>query len=190
MRVLNRRGMLAIAGTLAVASHAGKSPAAERHPEFTAAGGLPPAALTVLRQPSLAPDITFLQADGTERRLSEFRGHGMVLNFWATWCAPCVAEMPALAVLSAALAPHDIAVMPLSSDRGGAAVVRRFYDTQKIAALPILLDPKGEAGRKFAVRGIPVTLIIDKQGRLCARMEGAADWSSRAIAAQIRGLVG
>jgi len=98
--------------------------------------------------------------------------------------------MPALADLSRILAPHNIAVMPLSSDRGGAAVVRKFYDTQKIAGLPILLDPKGEAARAFNARGLPTTVIIDKKGQLRAKSDGAADWSGPEIAAQIRQIVG
>lgn len=181
MRLLTRRGMLAAAGTLASAPLARKS---------AAAGSLPAADLTLIVPPTPAPNFIFVTSDGSERSLSEFRGWGMVVNFWATWCAPCVAEMPALAALSRALAPHDIAVMPLSSDRGGAAVVRRFYEAQKLSGLPILLDPKGEAGRKFDLRGIPATIVIDKKGQLRARLDGAADWSGAAVAAQIRRLVG
>jgi thiol-disulfide isomerase/thioredoxin len=181
MRLLTRRGMLAAAGTLASAPLARKP---------LAANGLPNAELRALNPPETAPDIVFQLADGTERTLKDFRGHGMVLNFWATWCAPCVAEMPALAILSRTLAPHDIAVMPLSSDRGGAPVVRRFYEAQSISGLPVLLDSKGAAGRKFDLSGIPSTIIIDKQGRMAARLDGAADWSSPAIAARIKQLVG
>ena len=176
-----RRKILAAAGTLALAPFARKSVAGE---------DLPPASPTILAPATMAPDIVFQQSDGTERRLSEFLGWGMVVNFWATWCAPCVAEMPALAVLSRSLAPHDIAVMPLSSDRGGAAVVRRFFERERIAGLPVLLDPKGAAGRQFDVQGIPSTVIIDKKGRLRARLDGAADWSSPAVAAKVRQLVG
>lgn len=165
-----------------------QGPATERLLNL-AAEGLPDATLVPVFPLALAPNIVFVQSDGKERRLSEFRGHAMVLNFWATWCAPCVAEMPALAILSHALAPHDIAVMPLSSDRGGAAVVRRFYETRKISGLPVLLDPKGEAGRAFDAKGIPATVVIDKQGRLCARMDGAADWSAPNVAGRILRLV-
>ena len=181
MRFLTRRGILAAAGTLASAPFAGNARAVER---------LPAAELTLIVPPSPAPNIVFETSDGIEKSLSEFRGWGMVVNFWATWCAPCVAEMPALAALSRSLAPHDIAVMPLSSDRGGAAVVRRFYETQKLSGLPILLDPKGAAGRQFDLRGIPATVVIDKKGQLRARLDGAADWSGPAIAAKIRQLVG
>ena len=98
--------------------------------------------------------------------------------------------MMTAAPLSRALAPHDIAVMPLSSDRGGANVVRKFYETQKIAALPILLDPRGGAANAFKARGLPTTVIIDKKGRLRAKTDGAANWAHSDIAAEIRQLVG
>jgi thiol-disulfide isomerase/thioredoxin len=128
--------------------------------------------------PVAAPNIVFSLADGAVRHLADFRGRGMLVNFWATWCRPCVAEMPALAKLSAAVAPVDVAVMPLSDDRGGAAVVRRFYDEHGITALPILLDTSGDAARAFNVRGFPTSILIDPRGREQARLEGAADWSS------------
>ena len=104
----------------------------------------------------------------------------MVVNLWATWCAPCVAEMPALAALARALAPADIAVMPLSSDRGGADAVRGFYAQHGVSGLPVLLDPKGAVLRAWGVQGIPVTVLIDREGRERARLEGAADWAAPA----------
>jgi thiol-disulfide isomerase/thioredoxin len=113
----------------------------------------------------------------------------MLINLWATWCAPCVAEMPELAALSKALAPDDIAVLPLSSDRGGASAVQAFYQEHGITGLPVLLDPKGAAARTWQARGIPTSLVIDKQGRERARLEGSADWSTTAAAARVRKLV-
>ncbi|MEJ0019296.1 MAG: TlpA disulfide reductase family protein [Acetobacteraceae bacterium] len=140
--------------------------------------------------PAPPPEIAFAAADGTEHRLKEFIGHGMVINLWATWCVPCVAEMPSLAALSKTLAPDDIAVLPLSSDRGGASVVQAFYQEHGITGLPVLLDPKGAAARAWQARGIPTSVIIDRQGNTRARLEGSADWSTPAAAALIRKLVG
>src|SRR6202012_2462969 len=87
--------------------------------------------------PEAAPNIGFTDAGNNEHHLSDFRGHGMVINCWATWCAPCVAEMPSLAALSKALAPADIAVLPLSSDRGGAAAVEAFFHQHAIRGGPV-----------------------------------------------------
>ena len=113
-----------------------------------------------------------------EHRLAEFVGHGMVVNLWATWCAPCVAEMPALAALSKRLAPQR--------HRGAAAVVRSrrrgsrcpaLLSGARITGLPVLLDPRGAAARAWHAHGIPTSLIIDK-GPERARLEGSADWST------------
>ncbi|MEI7713887.1 MAG: TlpA disulfide reductase family protein [Rhodospirillales bacterium] len=146
--------------------------------------------LTPTDPPVVPPDAVFFDAGGTEHRLMEFAGHGMAINLWATWCAPCVAEMPSLQALSVALAPFDIAVMPLSSDRGGADTVRTWFKEHDIAGLPILTDPKGALARAWSVRGLPTTLIVDRQGQEVARLEGPADWSSPLSVALIRKLVG
>ena len=138
--------------------------------------------------PQNPPDAVFVTQDGTSHHLADFKGRGMVVNMWATWCAPCVAEMPSLEALSKALAPHDIAVLPLSSDRGGADAVRAWYQAHGITALPVLLDPNGALARAFNARGIPTTVIIDKAGQIVARVEGAADWSAPDAQALIRKL--
>ncbi|MBN8902066.1 MAG: TlpA family protein disulfide reductase, partial [Rhodospirillales bacterium] len=143
MALITRRGVLAAGGTLA-AGLAARKPA-------SAAGPLK--GLVMLDPPEPVPDVPCVDAAGKEHRLSEFRGRGMVVKLWATWCAPCVAEMPALAALSKTLAPDDIAVLPLSSDRGGAPVVQAWFQDREIAGLPVLLDPKGALARAWKARG-------------------------------------
>lgn len=140
--------------------------------------------------PKPMPEIRFEDADGKAHTLAEFRNHGMVLNLWATWCVPCVAEMASLAELSRALAPDDIAVLPLSSDRGGVEAVRHFYAAHAIAALPVLIDQKGAALEALGADGIPTTIIVDKQGRERARLAGAANWAAPEAAERVRALVG
>ena len=183
--LISRRRVVATGlagGTLALGLPARKPFAADRLPNLA----------TVLQPtdpPAAPPAITFVDKNGTPHQLAEFLGHGMVINLWATWCVPCVAEMPALEALARSLAPDDIAVMPLSSDRGGLPKVQAFFDEHRISGLPILLDPKGAAGQAWDARGIPTTLIIDRMGRERARAEGAADWASPAAAELIRKLV-
>jgi thiol-disulfide isomerase/thioredoxin len=160
----------AAAGTLALGALPRK-PRAERLTPLTE--GLSPVV-----PPGDLPDEVFLAQDGSKHRLAEFKGRGMVVNMWATWCAPCVAEMPSLDALSKALAPQDIAVLPLSSDRGGVDVVEAWYQAHGITALPVLLDPKGAMARAFNAKGIPITVIINTAGRVVARLEGAADWAA------------
>ena len=179
--MISRRILLAAAGTLAAGLIA-------RKPRAQALQSLADA-LDRIDPPVAAPDIAFAAADGSQHHLGEFRGHGMVINLWATWCAPCVAEMPALAALSKALAPDDIAVLPLSSDHGGASVVESFYQRHAIAGLPVLLDPNSAAAHAFGVRGIPTSMIIDKQGRIRGRLEGSADWSTPAAIQTVRQLI-
>ena len=183
MNVMSRRRVLVAAGTVAAAAALGK-PRAVRSEEF-----LPLSALKRTDPPVEAPDIVFQSQDGVEHHVSEFVGRGMVVNLWATWCAPCVAEMPALAKLALALAPADIAVLPLSSDRGGASVVRKFFDDHAITGLPVLLDPNGDAVRAVGARGLPTSLVIDTEGRERARLEGAIDWSSPEAESRVRELV-
>ena len=182
MALITRRAVLAAGGTVAAATWPRK-PRAEDLQDLSET-------LKIAKPPVAAPDIVFVDADGGRHRLSDFRGHGMVINLWATWCAPCVAEMPSLAALSKTLAPADIAVLPLSSDHGGAAAVEAFFRKHAIGGLPVLLDPEGAAAHAFGAEGIPTSVVIDKAGQVRARLEGATDWSTPGAAALVRKLVG
>jgi len=130
----------------------------------------------------------FTDADGKDVTLAAFLGKGVVLNLWATWCTPCVAEMPALDHLAGLLAGDGIVVLPLSSDRGGAKVVRNFYDSHNIAHLGIWLDKFGQAARGWGARGLPTSIIIDRQGNERGRLEGGIAWDTDAAMATIRKL--
>lgn len=134
------------------------------------------------------PDFAFTDAAGKAHAVADFAGKGLVINLWATWCPPCVAEMPALDRLAAALAGEEILVLPLSSDRGGEPVVRAFYERTRLATLRIWLDPRGAAARALGARGLPTTIIVDRAGRERARLEGDAAWDAPAFAAAIRRL--
>lgn len=181
MSSMSRRTALAVGGTLAFGL-------VSRKPHAEVLADL--ASKLVLTDPPVEPaDAVFLDAEGKEHRIADFRGRGMVINFWATWCAPCVAEMPALAALSKSLGPHDIAVLPLSSDRGGAPVVEPWLRDKGLSSLPVLLDPKGTMARSWKVRGLPTTVIIDRSGRDRARLEGVANWATPSAIALIRKLV-
>jgi thiol-disulfide isomerase/thioredoxin len=179
--MIRRRMVLGVAGGTLAAAALPRKPLADELPPLSE--GLKP-----VSPPAEPPDGVFMAPDGVSHRLAEFKGHGMVVNLWATWCGPCVAEMPSLEALSKALAPHDIAVLPLSSDRGGADTVQAWFGEHGITALPVLLDPKGALARAFKARGIPTTVVINASGRVVARVEGAADWSSPAARALIRTL--
>lgn len=134
------------------------------------------------------PDFSFTDAEGRAHTVADFAGRGIVINLWATWCPPCVAEMPALDRLAAAMARENLAVLPLSSDRGGAPVVQAFYERIRLATLRVWLDPRGAAARALGARGLPTTVIVDRAGRERARLEGDAAWDAPEFIAAIRRL--
>ncbi len=149
------------------------------------------AALKPIDPPATVRDAALLDATGVTHTLSSFAGSGLVLNFWATWCQPCVAEMPALDGLAHRVAGDNILVVAASSDRGGAATVSRFFAEHRIEGLSVWLDPDGAAGRALGTNGItPTTVIIDRAGRERARLEGPALWASDAMVAAVRRLAG
>jgi len=192
---LRRRTILAgtatlAAGSLAVAAAWRKPGPVIFTPVQAAAPELRAFAEVAKRKVAEPAAAQFTDGEGETRRLADFAGQGVVVNLWATWCVPCVAEMPALQAMAKALAGDRIAVLPLSSDRGGAPVVRRFYASHDIQGLGVWLDPKGEAARAWGVRGLPTTLVVDRQGREVARVEGAVDWASADTLAELRRLVG
>jgi thiol-disulfide isomerase/thioredoxin len=189
--MIHRRSVLATAGGTLAATALPRKPLAKTPRVTPVAETLAPLSegLEPVSPPQNPPDGVFVTPDGSTHRLQEFKGRGMVVNMWATWCAPCVAEMPSLEALSKVLAPKDIAVLPLSSDRGGADVVRAWYQAHGITALPVLLDPKGALATAFNARGIPTTVVISTAGLVVARLEGAADWSTPEAQALIRKLV-
>ncbi len=140
--------------------------------------------------PRAFPDAGFTDAEGAPRKLADFHGQGLVVNFWATWCVPCVVEMPALARAQAALAAAGVQVMALSSDRAGRVAVEKFYADKGIAGLGVWLDPRGSFGRALGVRGLPTTMLVNRAGQEVARLEGAAEWDSPAMLGRLRELLG
>jgi thiol-disulfide isomerase/thioredoxin len=130
----------------------------------------------VTEPPRPVPDAAFLDGAGTAQTLADFKGRVVLVNLWATWCAPCVQEMPALDRLEAALGGPDFAVLLVSQDRGGAHVVEPFFAKLGLKRLATYLDPPGALGQGFAVRGMPTSILIDRDGKELGRVEGAAAW--------------
>ncbi len=126
-------------------------------------------------------------ADGTQARsLADFRGKGIVVNFWATWCPPCVKEMPAIDRLRAALEADGIEVLALSADREGAPVVQRFYQRNGIERLPVSIDRGSKVSRALYVLGLPTTVLFNADGREVGRVLGSAEWDSAPTVAFLR----
>jgi thiol-disulfide isomerase/thioredoxin len=120
--------------------------------------------------------VAFTDLEGKELSLDVFKGKVVVLNLWATWCVPCIKEMPSLERLSAKMKDKGVAVMSISQDRGGVKQVGPFLEKHGLKSLPIYLDPKGAVLKAINGRGLPTTLVIDKEGREVGRLEGDAEW--------------
>ena len=117
--------------------------------------------------------------------LADFKGKLVLINLWATWCQPCLKEMPSLEKLQAAQA-DKLTVAAISEDRGGSQVVEPFVAKLGLDKVTIFLDPKSAVGHAFSTRGLPTTLVIDAAGRLVGRVEGAAEWDSEEMAAALQ----
>lgn len=131
----------------------------------------------------------FLDGDGRDLTLADFRGRVMLLNIWATWCAPCREEMPTLDRLQARLGGDNFHVLPLSIDRAGLGPVRRFYEEIGIRHLDMYLAEDIRAMFAFAVIELPTTLLIDRRGRERGRLTGPAEWDSAGAIAQFQTII-
>ena len=131
---------------------------------------------TLLDPPVPAPLETFAALDGTPVRLADFKGRVVVLNFWATWCPPCIREMPSLDRLQAALEDRGLAVLAVSIDRGGAKVIRPFAERLGLERLGLYHDSKAALFKAFGVTGLPTTFLIDRRGQIVGAYPGAAEW--------------
>jgi thiol-disulfide isomerase/thioredoxin len=124
-----------------------------------------------------APELAVMGLDETPATLAQFKGKVVLLNLWATWCAPCVREMPALLKLQQQLGKEGLQVVALSQDRGSAHVVKPFLEEHKLAEMTVLLDPKSSAMKAMNVRGLPTSILIDRTGHEIGRLEGDYEWA-------------
>jgi thiol-disulfide isomerase/thioredoxin len=139
--------------------------------------------------PVPAPEIGFTDGAGKPLSLAAFRGKVVLLNFWATWCAPCRREMPALDRLQARLGGDDFEVLALAVDRGGAAKVKAFFDELGIERLELYIDSSTRALRTLGAYGLPTTLLIDRTGKEVMRVIGAAEWDGAEVVDLVRHLI-
>ncbi|CAG4923072.1 unnamed protein product [Acidocella sp. C78] len=140
--------------------------------------------------PQPEPDFHFLDASGRRMTLAAFRGEGLVVNFWATWCPPCRAELPTLLALDPKIRADGMRVLPISVDSQGIKAVRPYFARHHITGVPMLLDPSSSALDAFNIGGIPFTVIVDRAGQMVASLQGAGDWDTPATIARLRRLVG
>ena len=129
-------------------------------------------------QPEALPDIQFLNGSGGAVSLASFRGKVVLLNVWATWCAPCREEMPALDRLQAALGSDKFQVVALAVDKSGIDGAKKFLADIKPEKLEPFADPTAKEGLRLKVIGMPTTILMDAQGREIGRLIGPAKWGS------------
>lgn len=130
------------------------------------------------REVVAVPKVHFLDASHGKLDLEAFRGKVVVLNLWATWCTPCIKEMPMLDRLQQQLANLDVVVVALSLDSGGPETVKAFYEEHGIEHLKIFVDPSMRAQSEFKVIGLPTTILIDRDGNDRGRVVGPAEWDA------------
>ena len=139
--------------------------------------------------PLAAGTASFTTPDGEAHTLADWEGKYVLLNFWATWCAPCRKEMPMLDALQTEFGGEAFEVVTVATGRNSVAGIRRFFEEIGVENLPILLDPRQELAREMAVLGLPITVILSPEGEEIARLRGDADWASDSARAIVAALI-
>lgn len=141
------------------------------------------------REPLPLEAIEFVDGDGNPLTLADFSGRVVLLNLWATWCAPCREEMPALDALQAEAGSDDFLVLALSLDRGGIEKPKDFLEEIEIKHLALYHDKTGRMGTRLGAFGLPTTLLIGRDGKSLGRLVGPAHWDDPDAVALIRAAV-
>ncbi|VAV90843.1 Thiol:disulfide oxidoreductase TlpA [hydrothermal vent metagenome] len=132
---------------------------------------------------------TFESEDGTAMTLADYKGKYILLNFWATWCAPCRREMPMLSDIQTAMGGDNFAVVTIATGRNPPPAIKKFFSEIGVDNLPRHRDPKSLVGNEMGIFGLPVTMIIDPSGQEIARLTGDAEWNSDSAKAIISALI-
>ena len=136
-----------------------------------------------------APEVAFTRADGSEGLLSDYSGKVIVLNFWATWCAPCRKEMPELSALQSTMGGDDFAVVTIATGPNPPAKIAAFFGSIQIDNLPGHRDPRQALAREMGVLGLPATVVLGRDGQEIARLLGDANWHSDSALAIMQALI-
>ncbi|HQU68489.1 MAG TPA: TlpA disulfide reductase family protein [Albidovulum sp.] len=145
--------------------------------------------LAVHEAPVEVPATSFTDAEGAEHGFADWKGKVVLVNFWATWCAPCRKELPALDALNRDLGGDDFAVVTIATGRNPQPAITRLFDEVGVKTLPVYLDPKLQLSREMGVLGLPVSILLNREGQEVARMSGDAEWDSDSARAIVAALV-
>ena len=158
---------------------------------FQSSGDRPPlegwmAQFTLNDPPRPAPDTQLQTLDGEPVPLADYKDKIVLVNFWATWCLPCIREMPSLERLQASFDKEKFLILAVSVDRGGAAKVVPFLEKHEIDGLTPLLDQKMRLASALKVPGMPTTFLLDRDGRVLGSLPGIAEWDAPEALALVR----
>ena len=145
--------------------------------------------LAVHAEPQATADAVFFDLEGREVTLAELQGKVTLVNFWATWCAPCREEMPTLAALQETMGGDDFAVVTIATGRNDPIGMETFLAEVGAQDLEQYVDPRQGLARAMGVLGLPVTVLLDAEGQEVARLMGDADWNSESAQAIVAALV-
>lgn len=137
--------------------------------------------MTALEPRPVAPNFTLPSVAGPKYAMAQFRGKVVLVNFWATWCPPCRAEMPSIERLYQAMAGKDFEALALDQGETQSAVFAYIGQLSPTPSFPILLDEKSEVSHLFHVQGIPTTFLVDKSGKIAYKAVGGRDYASGKI---------
>ena len=141
--------------------------------------------------PEATSDAAYQLADGAgEQTLDAYRGKYILLNFWATWCEPCRKEMPQLSELQADFGGETFEVVTIATGRNSPEGIKKFFAEIGVDNLPRHQDPRQSLASQMGIFGLPITVLIDPEGREIARLRGDADWSSDSAKAVIAAVIG
>lgn len=147
-----------------------------------------PSGTPLLEKGVPAPSFSLPGLDGKNVSLADFKGKVVLLNIWATWCAPCVAEMPSMEKLYQELKGEDFELLAVSVDESGAEAVKPFMDKHKLG-FPVLLDTMGEIKNRYQATGIPESFIIDKDRIIVEKIIGPRDWAASGAIRYFRNII-
>lgn len=147
------------------------------------------AAFVSKKERNTLPELAFKDDKGTPLSLADWRGRVVLINLWATWCAPCRAEMPSLNALQKTLGGADFEVLAISVDRKGVEASGQFLSVTGAKDLKLYVDESFKVARDLKAPGLPVSILVDRQGREVGRVTGPAEWDSDEAIALIRSVI-
>jgi thiol-disulfide isomerase/thioredoxin len=137
--------------------------------------------LVLLKNPKLYKDLIFMDINQKNVNLYDFKGKLIILNFWATWCAPCKEEMPSLDNLQSNTKLNNLKIFPINIGQEDIAKSKFFFKELNIKNLDIYIDAPITLAKKFALRGVPTTILFNKEGKEFARIIGSIDFNDEEL---------